>query len=480
MKQVSLKKNIILSTMYQILLLITPLITTPYISRILGPDGNGIYSYTNSYQIYFSMFAALGTVSYGEREIAMHRHDEELRSRLFWEIELLTVFTSSICLAGWAVFILFQREYRIYYIILTLNLLNTMLDISWFYAGLEQFQYTVSRNSVFKLLGVAAQLIFVRTRDDVSIYILILCLSSLLGTISMWISLHRFLVPVQKKELHIFRHFRQTLVYFIPTVSTTIYTVLDKTLIGLITKSSAENGYYEQASKVINMMKALTFSAVNSVLESRTSYLFAKNDYDQIKKHIKMSLDYIFFLGFGMCFGVIGVASRFVPLFFGPQFNPVIPLLYIFSPIVLIIGISNCLGCQFYTPFGYRKESAMYIMAGAGVNFLLNMLLIPIWGAKGAAIASVIAETVITWLYMKHCQGFLLWKDVLDMGWKKLLAAIPMGIIVYWIGNAVRLKVISLLVQICVGAAVYLGVLYILRDSFISVLKDRLTQKVKK
>lgn len=477
MKQISLKKNIILSTAYQILLLITPLITTPYISRVLGPEGNGIYSYTNSYQVYFSMFAALGTVSYGEREIAMHRNDGKTFSKLFWEIELLTVFTSSICLIAWFIFIGFQQNNRIYYLILTLNLINTMLDISWFYSGLEQFKYTVSKNAVCKILGVIAQLTLVRNSNDVAIYILILCLTTLLGTISMWFSLPKFLVKVERHDLHVFRHLKQTFAYFIPTVATTIYTVLDKTLIGLITKSSEENGYYEQATKIINMMKALTFSAVNAVLGSRISYLFAQQKFDEIKKHIRLSLDYIFFLGFGMCFGVIGIAPVLVPIFFGKNYLPVIPLLYIFSPIVIIIGISNCLGSQYYTPFGYRKQSAIYIIAGAVINLLLNLLMIPQWQANGAAIASVIAETIITILYMHYCQGFLRMIDLWHIGWKKLIAGLMMGIIVHWLGTVIPTGLLCLFIQIIMGTIIYLILLIILHDSFIYELKNIVLRK---
>ena len=235
MKEQSIKKNIIFSTCYQILLLFTPLITTPYISRVLGPAGNGIYSYTNSYQLYFSMFAALGTLSYGQREIARNRDSKYERSKLFWEIEFLTMITSGICILTWLAFSLYQTNYRICFLILTLNIFAAMFDISWFYAGIEQFKFIVMRNSFFKILGAILQLTLVKDSNDVALYIFILCITNLLGSISMWFALINLIEIVPFRQLKVLRHFKETVVYFIPAMAASIYTVLDKTLIGLIT-----------------------------------------------------------------------------------------------------------------------------------------------------------------------------------------------------------------------------------------------------
>ena len=164
MQKVSIKKNFILSTAYQLLLIVAPLVTAPYVARVLGPDRVGIYSATNSIQMYFSLFAALGTASYGAREISRARDDEAKRSKLFWEIELLTVATTLVILVIWGAWIAVAPEYKIYYLVLTLNLFNTMFDISWFFKGLEQFSYTVRQNTIFKLLGIV--LLFILIKDE--------------------------------------------------------------------------------------------------------------------------------------------------------------------------------------------------------------------------------------------------------------------------------------------------------------------------
>ena len=393
--QPSLKKNIAISTLYQILLVILPMITAPYIARVLGPDQSGIYDFTNSIQTYFAMFAALGTASYGAREIARVRNDEKMRSVLFWEIELMTVMTSAACIAVWFVFIFFANQYKVIYLVLTMGLFSTMFDISWFFAGMEQFTYTVSKNAVCKLAGVILMFLFVKRPEDLLLYIIIITASTMLGNLSMWLYIPRFVTKVDFKKLRFRKHFHETLIYFIPSVATSVYTVLDRTLIGTITNNRAENGCYHYTMQIINIMKALTFSSLNMVLGSRIAYLFAEEKYDEIKERIRDSINYILFMGFGICFGLIGVSRRFVPLYLGPGYDRVITMLMLMSPIVIIIGVSNCLGSQYYTPSGNRRLSARFIIIGAIVNFTLNLILIPRFWGYGAIVASLIAETVI-------------------------------------------------------------------------------------
>lgn len=473
MSQPSLKKNFTLSTLYQVLTMIIPFVTAPYISRVLGADGVGIYSYTNSIQMYFSMFAALGTVSYGTREIARNRNDREQRSQLFWEIEFLTILTSIICLIVWGIFIYFSSKYRIYYEILTIAIVSTLLDISWFYIGMEQFTYTVMLNGLFKLLGVVALFVFVRKATDVPTYVLIMSLITLLGNASMWFYLPKFVDKVPFSGLKIKKHFKETLIYFVPTVATSVYTILDKTLIGLLTKDNSQNGYYEQATKIINMAKTLTFASMNSVLGSRISFLFAENKEDEIKERIGFSMEYIMFMGFGIFFGLLSVSERFVPLFFGEGYEPVVYLLYLFGPIVLIIGISNCLGCQYYTPAGLRAISAKFIIIGSCVNLVLNMILIPRLKSEGAVIASLAAETVITILYVKFCNGFFDWRKLFKAAWKKIIAGIIMMSILLFLERKISSNLLGVVVGLSVGSVTYVLSLICLRDAFIVKILKR-------
>lgn len=467
MTKTSIKKNFILSMFFQILNIITPLITAPYISRVLGANAVGIYSYTSSIQLYFSIFAALGTATYGCREIAINRDSRADRSKLFWEIELLTVFTSCICLLLYGVLICFSKDYSIYLIILGIKLINTMLDISWFFIGIEELKYVVYKNAFFKILGIILLFLLIKDQNDLILYIIIMCGTTLLGTLTMWAYVPKFVNKIKYKTLNIFKHFKYTIVYFIPTIATTIYSNIDKTLIGLITKDMFESAYYEQTTKILELAKSITFVSLNTLLTSRMSYLFAEDKIDEMKEKINISINYIMFIGIGIVFGIIGISGRFVPLFFGNGYDKVILLLKIFIFVILVTGISNCLETQYYTPSGQRKISTRFIIFGALVNLVLNCLLIPFFSSLGAIIASIFAEILIMYLYIKNCNGFISFINIIKIIWKKIVSGIVMLFIIFIINNSIVNDIYALIFEILFGGLTYILVLCLLGDSFI-------------
>ena len=458
MNNPSIKKNIFISTLYQVLSIITPLVTAPYVSRVIGTDGIGAYSWTSSIQTYFSLVAALGTLSYGMREIARNRNDVKKRSQIFWEIEILSVFTSLAMLLLWGIYLGFQSHYRVMFLI-------------WFFDGLEQFQYTVTKNALVKVAGVILILLFVKSPKDTNLYVFIMTGTTLLGTMSMWLELHKFVVKVPIKLVNLKRHFHETLIYFIPTIATSIYTYMDKTLIGFMTQNNAENAYYEQATKIINLTKAVTFTAVNNVLGARISYLFANKKEKEIKQRIQGSINYILFIGVGIGFGLLGIADTFVPVFFGHGWDKVALLLRLFSPQIVIIGISNCLGSQYYNPAGLRKQSAVYIIIGAVVNFVLNLFLIPRFASAGATFASIIAELTISLLYLYHDNGYLEPVYIGKVIWKKLIAGTLMMLVILALNPFGNPSIIKLGIQFVLGAGTYLATLFIMKDDSVGLLK---------
>lgn len=478
-KEPNIKKNFIYSTAYQVLNVITPFITAPYVSRVLGAEGIGIQSYTSSIQYIFLLIASLGTLSYGSREISMHRDDVNERSKLFWEIELMVVCTTGAALVGWAWLCLFSTRYRIFYCVLSIGIFANIFDITWFFNGIEQFKLTVVRNSAFKIIGIVLLFLLIKSNDDLLLYVFITAVTSLLSNISLWPYMKRYLVKVDFRKLSFRRHFKETLVYFIPTIASSVYTVLDKTLLGLITSDAAQNGYYQQAEKIINLAKSVVFTALNSVVGVRNAYLFAEKRFDEIHKKIEVSLNYIFFMGFGCCFGIMGVAKTFVPFFFGAGYDQVIGLLYIFSPIIVIVGVSNCLGSQYYTPCGKRKESTNYLIIGSVVNLILNLLMIPRFGAEGAAIASVIAETVVSVLYVRFSCGYGNVSVLLKTGGKKMIAGIFMFSIAFYLNRLQMNSLVVLAIQVVVGCCAYIAILLVLRDEWTQSMLGKMWRKVK-
>lgn len=465
MKKPSIKINLIYSTLYQILIVIVPLITAPYTSRIFGADGVGIQSYTNSVVAYFTMFAALGTASYGQRTIARVRDDKKKASKAFWEIEILSIITTFISMLVWTIIIVTGGEYRPYYAILSMSVIAVAFDISWFFGGYEQFQFIFIRNAVIRLVGMICLFAFVKSKDDLLLYMALLAVSGLLGNISMWTYLPKFLVKIEWKSIKLLPHFKETLLYFIPTIATSIYNVADKTMLGILTSDTYEVGYYEQANKIANMAKTVLFS-LNTVMTSRMSYLFKNGTKNEFDSMLKKSMNASLFLSIPLFFGISAISKSFVPLFFGEGYDKVELLLPLCSTMIVIIGISNCMERQYFTPSGRKRLSNNFVIIGAIINFCLNMLLIPRFKSTGATVASIIAECFISGLYLFFARKELALAFTFRLSLKYVISGCVMFLGVRVVDLVLPTNWPGIIAEVGIGAVIYFVVLYIEKDEF--------------
>lgn len=474
----NVRTNVIYNTIYEVLAIVAPLVSAPYASRVLREEALGVQSFTQATAQYFVMIAALGVSAYGAREIARQRDNITSYSRTFFEIATIIVCSTLLCLIAWGVFVAcFASEHKIIYLILSLNIATVALDVSWLLRGLEEFRLIVARNSIMKVLSVVAIFVFVKSPADIDIYVLIFSLSLFLGALSLLPAIGKRLVRVPFRELRFAHHVRELMVYFLPTIATSVYLVLDKTLIGVITQSDAQNGFYSQADKIIAIAKTLVFASINTVMGVRIAYLFKQNAHEEIHQRIGSSLNYIFFLGFALMCGIMGVAPQFVPAFFGAGYEPVVPLLILFAPVLIIVGVSNCLGSHYYTPSGRRMQSTKYLIVGAIANAAMNLCLIPTLGAIGAAISTLVAETVITALYFAYCSDYMTVRLLWRSGGKKLFGGLLMFLTIrllsLWLSNISWQDAFGkfdiwakLVVEGIAGLLVYAATLFATRDQW--------------
>ena len=479
MSSPSVKKNYIYNILYQILTIITPLITAPYVSRVLGADGIGIYSYTSSIMAYFVMFSVLGTLQYGIREIARLRDDRLEMSKAFWEIVIIRGFCTAICLLAWLCFSFSSEEYQIFYLALIPTLLTTIFDIAWFYTGIEKMGYTVLLNSICKVIGILALFGFVHEKDDLLIYIFLNSSILFLGALSMWIYVPKEVERVTVRILTFKRHIKGTFSYFLITIAISLYTVLDKVMIGLITNDNYQNGYYEQANKIITLASSFTFVALNGVMGARMSYLFAHKKYDEIKERISRSFDFCFLVGFGLLFGICSVSKCFVPVFFGEGYEPVIDMLYLKSPLLIIISISTILGSQYYLPSGNINKSTLMTISGSILNLAANALFIPQFGAMGAIMGTLIGESFISVIYFYNARKYLAIKRIIAFSYKRIIAGCIMLGISYLLQRYFNTAdVVVLTLHLVLAFVVYVSCLFVLRDRMFFELLDIVKSKL--
>lgn len=484
MNTASIKKNYILNTAYQVLSLLTPLITAPYISRILGAEGVGIYSYTNSIVAIFSIFAVLGTTSYGQREIARCRDDKFILSKIFWEISILSLATTLITAICWLLFVVLSGDqYGLIYLILTFQLIGAGINITWFYAGIEEFSIIVLRSLIVKIISIVLLFLLVRKEDDLLIYIGLLSISGLVGFILMWLPIRKYIDRIPLHQIKLLNHFKQTIAYFIPTIAASVYTYLDKTMIGIITKNPNENGYYEQSQKIVTMAYTLVAS-LNMVMSSRISYLLAKGSMNEIRERLESSFAFILTISIPLSFGIAGIASNFVLWFLGPGYEEVERLLVFGSCLVVFLSLHNFYADQCLLPSGQRVRSTKAVICGAIVNFIFNLILIPKLGASGAIIATIVAEMGICIIYGYMSNEYVssrLYPKYLP---KRLISAFIMFCCIAILGRNNKGNILLTFIQIGIGAACYFLVLLILRDKFTHEQLEKISiiiaKKVKK
>lgn len=460
----SIKKNYIYNLSYQILVLITPLITTPYLSRVLGADGVGTVSFAESVVSYFVLIATLGITTFGQRELSYVQDKRQGRSIVFWETKILEIITSIAVLVIYIPFALMQ-QYKIMYLILAFNLLAVMVDVVWLFQGLEEFKIIVLRNTIFKIIGIIYIFVAVKTKDDLVKYIFGIAFFNFISNLSLWVYVPKYVDKINWNVIHPLKHFGTIMSLFIPTIAIQIYTVLDKTMIGLITQSSFENGYYEQALKISKMVLTVVTS-LGTVMIPRIGFHFGKGEVEQVNSFMYRGYRFVWFLGIPLCFGLIGVSGNFVPWFFGTGYDKVIPLMRILSFLILAIGINNVTGIQYLIPTKRQNIFTKTVMIGAGVNFTLNLILIYYLQAIGAAIASVVAESTIAIVQLYLVRKELSVKQVIFSSVHYLIAGAVMLMVLFIMNGIFNASIRHTAIMVASGAISYGIVLLLLRDDF--------------
>lgn len=460
----SIKKNYLFNLSYQILLIITPLITTPYVSRILGADGIGTVSYAQSIVSYFTLFATLGITTFGQREISYVQDSVEKRSKVFWNTKILEFLISGSVFIIYVIFS-FLCDNTSLYIVFSLNILAVFADVTWFFQGLEEFGKIVVRNTIVRIASIFFVFIFVNDKGDILMYAFGLAAFTFLSNLSLWVYLPRYVTKISRKEIRPFRQFPTIISLFVPTIAIQVYTVLDKTMIGVITQNSFENGYYEQALKISNTVLTLV-TALGTVMIPRIGHYYERGDTEEIRRLMYRGYRFVWFLGVPLCLGLIAVASNLVPWFFGFGYDKVVNLLRILAFLVLAIGINNVTGMQYLIPTKRQNIFTFTVVFGACVNFVLNSIFISIWQSIGAAIASVAAETSIAVIQLIIVRKELSPLKVIKEGAHYYIAGLIMCGIAFILGNTLSPSILHTGIIVIASAASYFAVLFIMKDQF--------------
>ena len=471
-------KNMMYNTVYQILILILPLITAPYVSRTLGTTGVGIYSSTAAWLGYFVLAGGLGITLYGNREIAYHQKDKETRSRIFYELLGLKFITVALALIAYLVFVFLQNEWQPYFLLQGITLIAVAFDVSWFFMGLEDFKVIVVRNTMIRLLLTVAIFVFVKTPNDLWLYILLLALSTLIGNLTVWPFLRKEIVKIPFRSLNIFQHLRPVTMLLLPQVSITIYTSLNKNLLQIF--SGLDSVAYFTQTYMIIILGATLVSSFNSAFLPHLSGLFSSGESEKVKPLILKSIDLGNCVSILCISGIIGVSQTFAVFYFGKNFAPVGSLLAVGASTIFFLALTNALSTQYLLAAKKMHEYMMSTIVGLIVNIVFNLTLIPILGTMGAIIATILTEVGVASYILWKLRDLFGLREVFHGVWKYLIGGVLVFIFLDLINKTVPASISSYLIQTIIAVLIYSVTLYVLRAPVNALISPYIKKIVKR
>lgn len=469
-----LKSNIILQVMYQIVIFVVPLILSKYVTNIINKDVLGVYTYSYSIANYFVILAMLGIQKYGTRLISQAKAsgDSIYLRKSFWSLFYLHTIISIVSLSFYYLVVCFsQNDDALIYIIQGIYVASALFDVTWLFYGLENFKSVVLKNIFIKVCEVISIFLFVKSNDDLWIYTLIMSLSIFAGQFVLIPQAFRLVKPVKVKLIDIKPHFKPMLILSISVIASSIYSVLDKTLLGILSSSGkGDVALYEYSDKIVRIPISV-ITAVETVMLPRMSYLSGLNDSYKMKKMIYNSIILFSLFSIGAMFGVISIANCFVRLWYGSDYVECSKIIVFLSPIIFFISFGDVIRSQYLIP---NKKDTLFtasVIVGAAINLLINLIAIPIIGIYGAIISTLIAECIICFFQ------FFSAKKELPI-FKYFLEPIPffiMGGIMFAVNYLIEIYLgityLTLILEIFCGAILYcllsLLYLYFIRRNFL-------------
>lgn len=461
-----MKKNFIYNIVYQILILVLPLITVPYVSRILGAGGIGVYSYTYSIAYYFMLMAMLGLNNYGNRAIAKVRDDKENLSKEFCSIYAFQLITSITMIIVYLLYVfIFNNQYKAIALIQIMYVVSSMFDINWFFFGIEKFKLTITRNTMVKILSLVLIFTFIKTPNDVWKYTAILAGSTLLSNIFLFSFIKKYIKLVKVNKKDILKHLKPNLILFLPVIAVSIYKIMDKIMLGILS-TITEVGYYENAEKITQVPIAL-ITALGTVMMPRITNMLSNHQEDKVKELLKSTMPFVLFMTFPMVFGLIAVSKEFSTIYFGIQFEKCGLLIQLLSVTTIFLAWGNVIRTEYLIPKEKDRDFVISAFIGAGVNLIMNCIFIPKYASVGACIGTITAEFFVMFYQSWAIRKELPLKEYIKSSVGFFIKSIIMYTIILAIAKLMQYNGLKkIIVQIIVGVFVYglLNIRYILNN----------------
>ncbi|EOT5499718.1 TPA: flippase [Citrobacter koseri] len=482
MKIRTVKFNFAMNMLLTVSNFLFPLITFPYVSRVLNPEGTGKVAFAYSIVSYFSILAAFGVANYGIRACAQVRDNKDKLSKTVHEIITINIFLMVIVYALYFLIVYVVPELRVekkLFFISGLNILFTIIGFEWLYKGVEQYYYITIRSLVFKLIAFFLIFLCIKSQEDYSTYAFIIIFATVGSGIVNLYNLKKVIYIKRYSGYNIRKHIQPMATFFIITIAVAFYVYVSVAMLGFV-QGNTEVGYYNAAYRIKDVMVSI-ITALGAVLLPRLSYYVENNMQDKFNDVIEKSMKFIFIMSLPLVFFCIIFAKPAVLILAGPAYEGSILPLKILSVIIFIVGVSNLTGIQMLIPLKQEKYLCYSVIFAAIINMILNIMLMPHLGAVGTAISVAIAELCILLIQIYVLRKFsrILFSKI---SYIKLLVSLSLASVasIYLNNNINFNEVVIFLISASTFFFLYFLMLIVMKESFIFSILNQIKNKLVK
>ncbi|WP_050612382.1 flippase [Ligilactobacillus agilis] len=468
----SVKYNFIMNVILKTSTFIFPLITFPYVSRVLGPGPNGDISFATSIISYFSLLAGMGIPSYGIRKCAEQRNDPIRLSKNIQELLILNLIFTVISYFLLVILVLLVPKFKsneVLIYITSLTIIFNTIGVDWVYQAIEQYDYITVRNIAFKIMAILLMFMFVHKPSDYLVYAGITVIGNVGSNILNILRLPHYVTFSKPKSYDLMVHMQPVIMLFLYNATTTIFTNLDQVMLGLMS-TSKEVGYYAATVKIKNILTSV-ITALGAVMLPRVAYYLGNKEHTKFINLIKKSFDFIFISSIPLAFYFIIESNQIIRFLAGPEYKNAVIILQFIAPSIVFIGLSSVTAWQLLIPLKMEKYTVLGAVVGAIINLILNIILIPLVGGVGAAFATTIAELSVLVTHIIVLRDLIIREKLINLiEFRNTFIASVLAMFVLIIFNkyiVVASSLISCILSAIVYFAIYIGVLFLVRDSIV-------------
>lgn len=480
-KRDTLAKNYIFQVIYQAIMFVIPLVISPYLTRTLGDTELGNYTYINSIAYYFVVFANLGIAKYGQRVIARSANNESALRKAFWSLYFVHCCFSVLSFLLYFSFCITFADPKLQtiYLVELLFVASAIFDVTWLFYGLENFRSVVLKNGVIKVIECLLIFSLIKNSNDLITYTFIVAGGIIVGQIVLFFSAIRIVRPTRFSKDDVVPHIKPLLIFTVAIVATTMYTVFDKTLLGIFFEKK-NVAYYEYANKIISIPRTF-ISVTGTIVYPRACMAIEQNCIEEQNKYLKASTIVASFIGFGSLFGLLAISKEFAVLYFGEAFFESGNIMKYLCVIPLVTGLCDIFRAQYLLPLGRDKEYTLCIIGNAVINLAVSFILIHFIGVYGVVVGTIVSEVFGLLIQGFLCKKYLSFRTMLF----EMFPFLIIGIIMYFALFLLKILVVNseafVLLSIAIGAVLYIAVsalyLFTFKREFV---KDILTSVKRK